>query len=195
MQAVVMSASRNTPSKPHFHGNGKVNESKRKTIEGWIDKASNQLQTAEKLLSTRTQDSESIQAAQESIELTVKAVLAFLNIEFPPTHEWKPDRKEFAVIARQIQERQLLHKLAKQYLDNVIRLPRLLFLMNFWAPFYITAKYGFEAEFLAPAKDLFGREEAELAVQHAQECLSAANSLRYLEKEKLAALISMETSK
>jgi hypothetical protein len=70
--------------------------------------------------------------------------------------------------------------------------PRLLFLMNFWAQFYITANYGFEAEYLASAKDLFSEEEAELAVQHGKECLSAANQLRYLEKEKLAYLISTE---
>lgn len=169
-----------------------MNDSRRKTIDGWIDKASNQSQAAEKYLSTHIQYSESIEAAQECIELAVKAVLAILNIEFPPSHEWKPDKREFAGIAHQIQERQLLHKLAKQYLDNSVRLPRLLFLMNFWAQFYITAKYGFEAEYLASAKDLFGKEEAELAVRHAKECLSAANLLRYLEQERLAPLVSTE---
>lgn len=167
-----------------------MNDGKRKTIEGWIDKASNQFQAAEKHLSTHIEYSESIQAAQECIELAVKAVLVILNIECPPSHEWKPDKKELAGIAHQIQERQLLAKLAKQYLDNAVRLPRLLFLMNFWAPFHITAKYGFEAAYLASAKDLFGKEEAELAVQHAKECLSAANLLRYLEKERLASLVS-----
>jgi hypothetical protein len=35
--------------------------------------------------------------------------------------------------------------------------------MNFWAQFYITAKYGLEAGYLAPAKDLFKKEEAELS--------------------------------
>ena len=169
-----------------------VDKSKRKTIEGWIDKASNQLQAAEKHISTRTQYSESIQAAQESIELTVKAILAILNIKFSLSHEWKPDKKEFAEIAHQIQERQLLLKLEKHYLDNSVRLPRLLFLMNFWAQFYIIAKYGFEADYLASAKDLFGKEEAELAVQHAKECLFAANQLRHLEKERLAHLTSTE---
>ena len=139
-----------------------MNTSLRKMIEGWINTASNQLQTAEKLLGTGIQYPESIQAAQECIELSVKAVLAFLNIKFPPSHEWKPDRKDFTAIAHQIQERQLLDKLADQYLDRVIRLPRLIFLMNFWAPFYIIAKYGFEAEYLAPAQDLFGKEEAEI---------------------------------
>jgi HEPN domain-containing protein len=167
-----------------------VSDSRFETFEGWIEKATIQYQTAQKHLSTRTQYSESIQAAQECIELTVKAVLAILNIKFPPMHEWHPDKKEFAKIAQQIQERQLLHKLGEQYLDSIIRLPRLLFLMNFWAQFYITAKYGFEAEYLASAKDLFAKEEAELAIQHSAECLQAANQLRYLDKEKLTYLIS-----
>lgn len=75
---------------------------------------------------------------------------------------------------------------------HVVSLPRLLFLLNFWAQFYITAKYGFEAEYLAPAKDLFKEKEAELAVQHAQECYQAASHLKYLSEEKMAALLPLE---
>ena len=83
-----------------------------------------------------------------------------------------------------------MEKLANQYLDHTIRLPRLLFLMNFWAQFYITAKYGFEAGYLASARDLFNREEADLVVKHADECYRAASQLRYLNEDKLAALVS-----
>jgi hypothetical protein len=46
--------------------------------------------------------------------------------------------------------------------------------MNFWAQFYITAKYGFEAEYLASAQNLFEKAEAELAIRHAEECSLAA---------------------
>jgi HEPN domain-containing protein len=166
-----------------------MNTTKRKTIEGWIDKASNQLQAArEHLKSFRY--SEAIEAAQECVELSVKSILSLLDIRYSRSHEWAPDKKEFAAIAQQIQERQLLDKLAKQYLDSIVRLQRLLFLMNFWAQFYITAKYGFEAEYLASARDLFEKEEAELAVQHADECYRAASQLRYLDEDKLAALVS-----
>jgi len=63
-------------------------------------------------------------------------------------------------------------------------------MINFWAQFYNTAKYGLEAGYLAPAKDLFKREEAELAVKHAEECHSAASQLRYLPEDKMAALLS-----
>ncbi|RKX99512.1 MAG: hypothetical protein DRP54_07130 [Spirochaetes bacterium] len=170
-----------------------MNKTKRKTIEGWIDKASNQLLAAkEHLKSFRC--SEAIEAAQECVELSVKSVLSLLDIKYSRSHEWAPDKKEFAAIAQQIQKRRLLDKLAKQYLDHKIRLPRLLFLMNFWAQFYITAKYGFEAELLSSARDLFNKEEAELAVRHADECYRAASELRYLDEDKLAALVSQDAA-
>ena len=166
-----------------------MNKAKHKTIEGWIDKASNQLLAAREHLKSYRY-SEAIEGAQECVELSVKSILSLLDITYSRSHEWIPDKKEFAGIAQQIQERHLLDKLSKQYLDHMIRLPRLLFLMNFWAQFYITAKYGFEAEHLASARDLFDKEEAELAVQHADECYRAASQLRYLDEDKLAALVS-----
>ena len=133
--------------------------------------------------------SEAIETAQECVELSVKSILSLLDIKYSRSHDWAPDRKEFTGIAQQIQERKLLDKLAEQYLDHTIRLPRLLFLMNFWAQFYITAKYGFEAEYLASAHDLFNKEEAELAVQHADECYRASSQIRYLNEDKLDALV------
>lgn len=169
--------------------NTQMNKTKRKTIEGWIDKASKQLQVARQHSKSFNQYSEAIEAAQECVELSVKSILSFLDIKYSRSHEWAPDKKEFAAIAQQIQDRQLLDKLAKQYLDHIVCLPRLLFLMNFWAQFYLTAKYGFEAEHLASARDLFNKDEAELAVQHADECYRAASQLRYVNEDKLAALI------
>jgi hypothetical protein len=141
-----------------------VNDNKRKKIEGWIVMVSNQWKKAEKVLSIRAQCPESIQTAQVCGGLTVKAELAILNIKFPPTHDWKPDKKESAEIAHQIQERQLIPKLAEQQLDHIIRLPRLLFLVNFLAQFYTTARHGFESEYLVLAKDLFGKGDAERAM-------------------------------
>lgn len=166
-----------------------MNKTRRNTIEGWIEKASNQLQAAREHLEFGRY-SEAIEAAQECIELSVKSVLSLLDIQYTRSHGWAPDKKEFANIAQQIQDRQLLDKLSKQYLDYTVRLPRLLFLMYFWAQFYIVAKYGFEAEYLASARDLFGKEEAELAVWHAVECYQAASQLRYLDEDRLSALVS-----
>ena len=167
-----------------------TNSSKRRTIEGWIDKASNQLQAAKEHSKFSTQYSEAIQAAQECIELSVKSTLSLLDISFSHSHIWEQDKKQFAAIAEQIQKKQLLDKLAAQYINHIVDLPRLLLLMNFWAQFYNTAKYGFEAEHLASAKDLFKKEEAELAIRHAQECYQAAMHLRYLREDKLAALLA-----
>jgi len=165
-------------------------KTKRKMVEGWIEKASNQLQAAKEHSKSSYRYSEAIEAAQECIELSVKSILSLLGVNFPPSHGWEQDKKQFADIAAQIQGKQLIERLGAQYLDHIVNLPRLLFLVNFWARFYITAKYGFEAEHLAPAKDLFKKEEADLAVQHAQECYQAASHLRYLDEDKLNALLS-----
>lgn len=73
---------------------------------------------------------------------------------------------------------------------TITDLPRFLFLNNFWAQFYNVAKYGFEASYLARARDLFEHEEAELAVRHARECYEGATRLRSLSEDKMAALLS-----
>lgn len=162
--------------------------SERRIREGWIDKASNQLQIAKQLLESHVRWSETVEAAQESIELSVKAILTLLRVEFPLTHGW--NNESLTRIADQIQKRQLLSKLQEQgSLYWVARLPRLLLLTNFWAQFYLPAKYGMEAGRLAPPQDLFEEGEAKLAVQHAEECYRAASGLRYFDEDKLATLV------
>lgn len=165
-----------------------MDKSKRQTIEGWIDKAGHQLQTAREHLKSYYRHSESIEASQECVELSVKSILTLLDIEYPLSHGW--NKEQFSSIATQIQKRQILDRLAAQNLGYAIRLPRLLLLTNFWAQFYLPAKYGFEAGYLAPAQDLFVKEEASFAVQHAEECYQAALQLRFLGEDKLAALVS-----
>jgi len=155
-------------------------------LEGWIDKANHQLQAAKDHLKSSYRYSESVEASQECVELAVKSVLCFLGIEYSLSHGW--NKEEFSRIAKQIQDKRLLDKIKEQNLYHSSRLPRLLLLANFWAHFYLSAKYGFEAGYLAPAQDLFGRQEAELAVQHAEECYRAASELRYISEEKLAAI-------
>jgi len=156
-------------------------------IEGWIDKAGNQLQAAKYHLKSYYRCSESIEASQECVELSVKSILSLLEIEYHLSHGW--NREQFSSIAEQIQKKQLLEKLTAQNLYNSSRLPRLLLLANFWAQFYLPAKYGFEAGYLAPAQDLFTKQEAELAVQHAEECYRAVLELRYISEDKLVAIL------
>jgi HEPN domain-containing protein len=163
-----------------------MSTSRRKTIEGWIDKAGSQLQVAKDHLESAYRCSEAIEAAQECVELSVKATLSLLGIEYKLKHKW--DWEEFTDIAKQIEHRQILDRLAEQNLYHCSRLPRLLLLANLWGHFYLPAKYGF-AQYLAPAQDLFEKQEAELAVKHAGECHRAASELRYLGEEKLAVLL------
>lgn len=166
-----------------------INKGKSKIIEGWIDKASNHLEVAKEHLKSYNRYSEAIEASQECVELSVKSILLLLNIEFSRTHGWDLNKKEFENIAQQIQKRQLQDKLATQHINHILDLPRLLFLANFWAQFYIAAKYGLEVGNLASAKDLFKKHEADLAVQHAEECYRAASHLRYLNQDNVAALL------
>jgi hypothetical protein len=151
-----------------------VDENKRNTITGWIEKAANHLSTARENLKSTCRVSESIHDSQVCIELSVKSILSMLDIEYPRSHGW--DRKQLAEIAKQIRGRDLLSRLKVQHLDYSLPLPRLTYRVNFWSQFYPETKYGFEAEFLAPAQDLFEMNEAKLEANHAEACLTAART-------------------
>ena len=70
-----------------------MSKSKRKTIEGWIDKARHQLEVAKDHLTSYYQCSEAIEAAQECAELSVKSILSLLGIKYKRKHKW--DWEEF----------------------------------------------------------------------------------------------------
>jgi HEPN domain-containing protein len=164
-----------------------VNQNKQELIDGWLNKASNHLTSAKEHVKSYTHSSDAIQDAQACVELSVKSLLTILDIDYPRSHGW--DEKELRKIAEQIEKRNLLGRLKEQYLDH-INLPRLLVLVNLWDQFYLQAKYGIEAGSLASAQKLFKQPEAELAVSHSDECLQAANQLRYASEEKLAAILA-----
>jgi len=163
-----------------------MDKNKRKLAEGWVDTASTQLDTARQHLKTRVYYPEAVQAAQQCVELSVKAILVFLEIDFQKSHGW--DKEKLNKIAEQIRDRELIQKLEAQYV--YIKLPRLLFLANFWDQFYLLAKYGMEAGHLATARELFEKEDAELAVQHAKDCYNAASQLKHLSEERLNAVLA-----
>jgi HEPN domain-containing protein len=163
-----------------------MNGNERKTISGWIDKAANHLYDAREHLKSPYRISESIQDSQVCVELAVKAILALLNIPYPASHGW--NRNQLADIAKRIKDQDVLNRLGSLYLHQNVPLPRLLFRANFWSQFYLEAKYGFEAGYLAPAQELFEREDAELAARHANECLGAAFTLQNLPDDQLEAL-------
>jgi HEPN domain-containing protein len=161
---------------------------KRATIEGWIDKAFKKLMDAKENQKYAHYSSESVQAAQECVELSVKALLEFLEIKYPLAHGW--NKEQLGKIAEQIQQRQILQRLTAENLNHTVRLPRLLFLANFWAQFYMQSKYGMEAGYLASAKELFGSTEAETAIRHAEECYQAVSQIKCLDGAKLTAIVS-----
>ncbi|GIV04133.1 MAG: hypothetical protein KatS3mg015_2963 [Fimbriimonadales bacterium] len=164
-----------------------IDPNKRKLAESWLDQASTHLSTARERVKSHYTIPEAVQAAQTAVELSVKVALVFLGIDFPKAHAW--DEKQLQAIADQVRNRRLVEKLCELHLNYSVPLPRLLFLMNFWGEFYLMAKYGMEAGSLATPKELFKSEEAELAVRHADECLHAANHLRWLPEDKLRQLI------
>ena len=154
----------------------------RRTIEDWIDKAGNCLQTAQGFSENRYRYPESIQQCQECVELSVKGILVLLGIEYPRTHGW--NKEQLAKIAEQIHKRRILERIEAQNPYLASKLPRLLFLANFWAQFYLEAKYGIEPFYLASAQNLFDKPEVDAALAHARECHNAALNFKGLDMER-----------
>ena len=167
-----------------------MEQRRRKTIEGRIDKARNHLEQATTLQEqySALRASEVIEACQESTELSVKSILDLLEIRYARSHGWSP--KQLEEIPEELSARYLLDRLEGAPIYGNVKLPRLITLANFWAQFYSQAKYGIEAGYLASAQDLFTCKEAELAVVHAQECYQAVSQLRYLREDQLDAINS-----
>jgi hypothetical protein len=160
-----------------------MDRGKRNTLNGWISQASNQLSAAREHLS-RCEYSESVQAAQQCVELSVKAITAFLGIDCPRTHSWSA--KELASVVEEIEKRSLIERISQR--GYPVHLPRLLLLFKFWGEFYLIAKYGIQEHLLAPARDLFRQEEAEFAIRHAQETWFAAHHFQLIDDTALDTL-------
>ncbi len=107
---------------------------------------------------------ESVSAAQECIELSAKATFLLLRGDYPRTHEFSEEQFE-----------PLLEKLPQEVAFR--NFPRLYLLHRFWSAFYTTSKYGLE-KLGTPAKALFEKSEAELAIRHANDWYGAAEHLR-----------------
>ena len=109
---------------------------------------------------------ESISASQECMELSLKAIFYYFHIIPEREHEFSD--KEFAVLIKKMPE-----DLA------FLKFPKLLIISQFWGRFYTTAKYGKEMLGIGPEK-IFEKEEADLALSHAEQCLTAAVHVRSL---------------
>lgn len=117
--------------------------------------------------------SESISASQECIELSLKAVFLLLGEKYTKRHWFKEN--EFKKILKKIPDE-------LKYLD----FPKLYLYSKFWESSRPIAKYGFESLGIGADK-LFGKEEAGLALKHAEKCKNAADQLEnHLHKIRLA---------
>jgi len=130
--------------------------------ESFLKRAWNKLDEAKKRLESRHYP-ESISASQECIELSIKAIFMLLQEKYPKKHEFSEE--EFEAILKKIPER-------LEYLD----FHKLYLYSKFWLSFYTVAKYGLEKIGVGPEK-LFEKEEAELALKHAEKCYYGARQL------------------
>lgn len=110
----------------------------------------------------------SIRESQECIEFAIKAIFYAFDIEPPKSHNFTEDNFKLLLsrISSNSSERSRLSLLEfqKPYLYS-----------RFWGSFYEIAKYGLEKMGVGPG-NLFGKEEAELALGHARYCTSIANA-------------------
>jgi len=130
--------------------------------ESFLKRAWNKLDEAKKRLESRHYP-ESISASQECIELSIKAIFMLLQEKYPKKHEFSEG--EFEAILEKIPEK-------LKYLD----FHKLYLYSKFWLSFYTVAKYGLE-KIGVGAEKLFEKEEAELALKHAEKCYYGARQL------------------
>ena len=107
----------------------------------------------------------SIHSSQTCMELALKSVYRYFGKSFTFDHRLKAD--EFAQILNLIPDDLKYHNF-----------PRLFVLSSFWSQFYNLSKYGHESLGVGPEK-IFKKQEAELALGHAEECYIAASGIRY----------------
>jgi HEPN domain-containing protein len=132
--------------------------------ESWLKRANNKLDEARNQLQQKFNYAESVSASQECIELSIKAIFSVAGIEFTKEHKIKEE--EF---------KKLLEKIPDD-LKNIYNYPRIYLLSEFWTYFYTTAKYGLEKLKIGSDK-LFTDKEANIALEHAEECYNASNGL------------------
>jgi HEPN domain-containing protein len=133
--------------------------------------AEGHLKRAEQELASAKQDidkqhyAKSVHSSQTCIELSLKSIYRYFGEEFTPSHELRVD--EFTKVMDQIPD-EFQHR----------EFSRLFILANFWIQFYGISKYGHEKIGIAP-DTIFDKDIANLAVQHAELCQSAAKRVRY----------------
>lgn len=144
-----------------------------KYAKNLIEKSRNDIEKAEEIFKTYSPlFSNVITLCQQSIELSAKAVFKLMGINFPKDHKIRFDVKE---------TKELLKRDFPKNFYEKDKIPRLIFLTQFWKEFYILVKYGIEKLDIGP-ECLFKREEAEIAIKHAKECCRIVENLEIVKR-------------
>lgn len=98
--------------------------------------------------------------SQQCIELYVKAMMKSIGVN-PPT--------EHAIGFSDDETRGLLEHDFPEDFDQHNKIPRAVFLTTFWSEFYQLSKYRSNERNIPPG-DILIRDDAELAIHHAQFC-------------------------
>lgn len=140
--------------------------------EGLIKKARDLVYKAEEELKGYGDYSNIVLWCQEAIELCGKAVFKIMGLEFPKEHQLLFTRE------REVKPeiKKLLESEFPKYFAYKEDIPRVIFLTFFWHDFYTIAKYGLSEINIPPSK-LFLKEDAELALKHAKNCVNVADNL------------------
>lgn len=120
---------------------------------------------ADEVLTAGNSHTNTIIDCQQSIEISVKAMFHAVGEDPPKNHDIS-FQNAYA----------LLHADFPEHFSQAQSIPRAVFLTQFWNEFYTIAKYGNEDN-LIPANQLFDEDEAKLAVDHAQFCVTTAGAL------------------
>ena len=153
-----------------------------KYAENLIKKADDLLSQSKEALKRYTSYSNIIANCQSAIELSTKAIFNLMGLEFPKSHQLLFEQKKEGKEIREDVKKLLQSNFPKNFTYKK-ELPRVIFLTYFWGQFYTIAKYGID-ELNIPPDELFKREDAELAVNHAELCVRVANNLFYHRKRE-----------
>ena len=139
--------------------------------EDLIRKAKNHIEKAEEEIKrVLPNHSNIISWSQTAIELSGKAIFKIMGSEYPKDHQLLYGKKGIKEEVKDLLKKEFPRYFSK---DEV---PRVLLLTYFWHNFYTLAKYGIE-ELDFPPDKLFNKEDAELAIKHARECVAVADRL------------------
>ena len=139
--------------------------------ENLIKKAKDLVSNAEEEIKNySTSYSNVISWCQTAIELSGKAILKIMGLDFPRKHQLLFGKKgEINPLVKT-----LLQKNFPKYFLYKDEIPRVIFLTYFWYNFHTLAKYGIDE---IPPDKLFIKEDAELALKHAKDCIKVADNL------------------